>query len=151
MKTLANQADREEILRRLATVRPESKRRWGKMSAQRMICHLTDSFRGVTGEKSLARMNIPLRGVVRWIALHTSVPWKKNLRTMPEMNQEIGGTPPTEFQKDVQELRRLFDKFTQQPRTFEWTPHPIFLQLTDEEWMIWGYRHMDHHLRQFGA
>jgi hypothetical protein len=27
--------------------------------------------------------------------------------------------------------------------------HPIFAALTREEWLIWGYRHTDHHLRQF--
>lgn len=152
MKTLGNQADREEILRRLATVQPGSARLWGKMSAHQMICHLADSFRGVMGEKSLKPMqNVPLRGVIRWVALHTPLPWTKSLKTMPEMDQEIDGTPPAEFQSDVRELRRLFEKFTQQPRTFAWTPHPIFLEMSDSEWMIWGYRHMDHHLRQFGA
>jgi hypothetical protein len=29
--------------------------------------------------------------------------------------------------------------------------HPIFGELTDSERMRWGYLHMDHHLRQFGA
>ena len=29
--------------------------------------------------------------------------------------------------------------------------HPMFGDLTRGEWGRWGYRHMDHHLTQFGV
>jgi hypothetical protein len=51
----------------------------------------------------------------------------------------------------LRELRGLIDRFTRQPRDFELQMHPIFGAMTEEEWMRWGYLHMDHHLRQFGA
>ena len=28
--------------------------------------------------------------------------------------------------------------------------HPVFGGMTREEWLLWGYAHVDHHLRQFG-
>ena len=62
-----------------------------------------------------------------------------------------GGTPPAEMERDLRELRGLIDRFTRQPRDFELQMHPIFGRLTEEEWMRWGYLHMDHHLRQFEA
>ena len=58
---------------------------------------------------------------------------------------------PGVLEGDVQELLRLLDRFTRQPRDFSWHPHPIFGAMTDAEWMRWGYLHTDHHLRQFGA
>ncbi len=70
---------------------------------------------------------------------------------MPEMDQEIGGTRPVEFDGDVRELRRLLERFTRQPRDFSWRPHPIFGEMTEKDWMRWGYLHMDHHFRQFGV
>ncbi len=30
-------------------------------------------------------------------------------------------------------------------------PHSFFGRLTPEEWAILQYKHLDHHLRQFGA
>jgi hypothetical protein len=152
MKTLANANDREEILRRMGAVRPECVRKWGKMSAHQMVCHLADSFRGVMGEKPLAPMpGLFGRRIIKWLALDVPLPWAHGLKTMPEMDQEIGGTRPVEFAGDVRDLRGLFERFTTEPRDFKWKPHPIFLEMSDAEWMKWGYRHMDHHFKQFGV
>jgi hypothetical protein len=152
MKTLGNVEDREEIAERLGRVRAESARRWGKMSAHGMVCHLSDSFRGVMGEKALAvKPSTFGRGFMKWAALRLPMSWPHGTQTMPEMDQEIGGTRPEEFESDMRELRRLFERFTREPRDFPWRPHPIFLEMSEEEWMRWGYLHMDHHLRQFGV
>jgi len=38
------------------------------------------------------------------------------------------------------------------PKTsFGWPSHPILGGMSDAAWLRWGYLHMDHHLRQFGA
>jgi hypothetical protein len=151
-KTLANEPDKQEILERLEKVRRDSLRQWGKMTAPQMVCHLCDSFRGVMGEKPLSRAKgFYLRRLLKWIALDVPLHWAHGLKTMPEMDQQIGGTPPAEFERDVRELRRLLDRFTHEPRDFQWTPHPFFLEMSDKDWMRWGYLHMDHHFRQFGV
>jgi hypothetical protein len=43
------------------------------------------------------------------------------------------------------------DRFLRVPRDFEFADHAIFGPLSEQEWMIWAYRHSDHHLRQFGV
>jgi hypothetical protein len=150
MKTLADVQCRSEILERLGRVRAESQRRWGKMTAHQMVCHLGDSFRGVTGEKALASRAGLLGGLMKWGALYVPLKWPHGFKTMPEMDQEIGGTQPTEFAADVKELRRLLERFAVEPRDFAWRAHPIFGVMVDRDWMRWGYLHMDHHFRQFG-
>jgi len=52
MKTMARPRDKAEIVRRLKMVRPDCKRKWGRMSAHQMVCHLSDSFRMVTRQKA---------------------------------------------------------------------------------------------------
>ena len=152
MKTLQNQADRDALVQRLGKIRPDSEPRWGKMSAHQMICHLSDSFRGVMGEKELKPAPRSFAGkFVKWVALYAPMPWPHGVKTRPEMDQRIGGTLPGDFAADVRELRRLFEKFTRRPMEFQWRPHPIFLEMSEKDWMRWGYLHMDHHLRQFGA
>ncbi len=48
-------ADKTEILTRLRALRPDSARRWGRMSAHQMVCHLSDAFRMATGERPETR------------------------------------------------------------------------------------------------
>jgi hypothetical protein len=88
---------------------------------------------------------------MRWTALWLPFPWPHGFPARAEWDQRIGGTAPTQFEADMAELHRIFKRFTQQPRTFEWCEHVIFGHMSDAEWRRLGYRHMDHHLRQFGA
>jgi hypothetical protein len=152
MKTLARERDKAEILRRLRAVRPESARRWGRMSAHQMVCHLSDSFRMVAGQKPASHATGPLqRTVVKWIALYLPLRWPAGIRTRPELDQELGGTKPLEFAADVAELEALLDLFTSSNGSFEGQLHPIFGRMSEARWLRWAYVHMDHHLRQFGA
>jgi hypothetical protein len=152
MKTLGDAETKREILARLQLVGPESGRRWGRMTAPQMICHLADSFRGVMGERTLSKAPSFLpRKFVKWVALDLPIQWPHGTKTMPEVDQEAGGTPPKEFASDVEELKVLMQRFSASERDFKWSPHPFFGSMTEGEWMRWGYRHMDHHLRQFGV
>ena len=64
---------------------------------------------------------------------------------------EGGGTQPTEFDSDRKRLTRLFEVFVRTAWAGECDRHPLFGHLTPSEWLRWGYRHADHHLRQFGV
>lgn len=154
-RTLAHSTDKQRIVERLHRIQPSSARLWGKMTAAQMICHLADSFRVTIGEKpwtteriSITRIPVP-SWFIKWLALELPLPWPRGVETRPEVDQEGGGTPPEEFQADRNELLRLLDRFTRQPRDFEWQPHPMLGLMEDADWMRWGYLHMDHHLRQF--
>jgi uncharacterized protein DUF1569 len=152
MKSLSNQRDKEEVLRRLREVGSESSRRWGRMSAHQMICHLNDSFKAAMGEKAISRASRLLPGrLMKLFALYVPLRWPHGVPTMPEMNQERGGTRPGEFAADVAELERLLDRITVEQTDFNWGVHPLFGAMPDRDWLRWGYLHMDHHLRQFGV
>ncbi|MGD0295939.1 MAG: DUF1569 domain-containing protein [Bryobacteraceae bacterium] len=152
MKTLANLEDKQNTLERLARVQPDHRAHWGRMSAHQMLCHLNDSFLAVMGEKYVSPASGPLqRTVVKWVALYTPIPWPKGVPTRPEMDQLIGGTMPVEFERDQKALVTVIERFSNPKRNFEWSPHPIFGNMPDPAWLRWGYRHTDHHLRQFGV
>ena len=152
MKTLAREADVQELLQRIKNVRPDSARRWGRMSASQMICHLTDAFRMATGEKAVTGTpTFRDRTIIKWIALHLPLAWPEGtIRTVPEVDQEIGGTTPIEFARDVAELEARLRAFAVR-RGAQRPPHPIFGQLSEWQWLRWGYLHVDHHLRQFNC
>jgi hypothetical protein len=153
VKTLARPGDKAEVLRRLRTVRPDSARRFGRMSAHQMVCHLSDSFRAVMGRRPVSHeSDVFSRTVVKWLALYAPFPWPTGFATRPELDQVAGaGTAPGEFAADVAELETLVDAFSATPSAGDRKAHPIFGAMSDAAWLRWGYLHMDHHLRQFGA
>jgi len=152
MKTIAQEAYKAEILRRLRTVRPDSVRRWGKMSPHQMICHLSDAYRMATRQKTVSDASGVLqRTLVKWIALYLPLPWPPGVMTRPEVDQQCSGTRPTDFAADVGELEALLELMSTRGNSFDWPAHPIFGGMSHAEWLRWAYLHADHHLRQFGA
>jgi hypothetical protein len=150
MKTLLSRRDQNEVLDRLTTVRPDSQPGWGTMSAHRMICHLSDSFRASLGEKYISPSSTFLKHtLLKWAALWVPLPWPRGIKTRPEMDQQQGGTPPAEFASDLEKLRILFQRFCSWQGEF--APHAMLGQMSRTERMRHAYLHMDHHLRQFGA
>ncbi len=106
--TLLHPAARGEILRRIEALRPESERRWGRMTAHQMTCHLSDACRAALDERPVPVIGtLWERTVIRWLAIHTNVKWPQGVRTAPEADQEIGGTRPTEFARDTRRSTRI--------------------------------------------
>jgi hypothetical protein len=150
MKTLAHVRDRDELVGRLRTVRPDSPARWGRMSAHQMVCHLADGFRMAAGDKEVSPASGPLqRSLVKWIALYLPLAWPAGIPTRPETDQTIGGTKPLEFASDVARVELLLTAFAASPSVRS-RPHPIFGPMSHGAWLRWAYLHTDHHLRQFG-
>jgi hypothetical protein len=141
--------NKSEILDRIASLRPDSARRWGKMTCHQMVVHLSDSYLCGLGEKIASPQKPPIpQGIMKWGALYVPLKWPRGVPTRPEMEQGIGGTAPTEFNQDRETLIALVTRFASaNPQS----NHPIFGRMTEKDWLRWGYLHSDHHLRQFGV
>ena len=149
MSTLADPNVRTTCYERLARLKPDSGRKWGRMTAHQMVCHLNDSFLVGMGDKYASpASNAFTRTVVKWVALRSPLPWPHGVATRPEVEQGRGGTAPVEWGRDCDELRRLIGAFAER-ETFG--KHPIFGEMSQVDWRVWGYRHVDHHFRQFGV
>jgi hypothetical protein len=152
VKTLARQRDHAEILQRLRLVQPESARRWGRMSVHQMVCHLNDSFRVMTGERTASpAAGLLQRTIVKWVALYVPLRWPAGIRTRPEIDQEQGGTVPADFESDIAQLKALLEFVPANAARFDGHLHPIFGRMSEVDWLRWAYLHTDHHFRQFGA
>ena len=153
MKSLASRTDVDALRERLLTVRADSPRRWGQMSAHQMICHLRDAFLMGTSEVPVSDVShVANRTVVKWIALYVPARWPRGIQTRPEIDQILGGgSRPAGFYEDVAELVTLLETVATDRQFFNGRGHPIFGRLSRTAWLRWGYLHVDHHLRQFGA
>jgi len=152
MKTLRSPRHKQEILQRVQAIRPNSERRWGRMTPHQMLCHLSDSYRMFMGVRPVKPEAVPYpRSLMKFVALWVPIPWPHGFKAAPELDQEKAGTPPLQFEADRRDLCNLIDCFTRRPIDFEYQPHPHFGQMSETAWMRLGYLHADHHLRQFGA
>jgi hypothetical protein len=153
MRSLANPGDVAELRRRIQLVRVDSPRGWGQMTAAQMLCHLHDAFLVATGTRPASSVaHLGNRTVIKWIALYGPVRWPQGVPTRPEIDQVAGGgTAPAAFDQDVAALLTILDQAATDDHFFRARAHPIFGPLSRAAWLRWGWLHIDHHLRQFGA
>lgn len=149
-RTLANPADAEAVLARLERLAPDARRRWGRMTAGEMCCHLADAFRTGLGEVTPNPLGVfGLRGALpKWLALSVPLPWPHGIPGPAEVDPRKQGTPPAGFIADRDRLRELTRRFIAD--VDDRHPHPMFGRMSRADWLRWGWLHLDHHLRQFG-
>jgi len=76
---------------------------------------------------------------------------KGKVKTVKELDQEKGGTQPTDFEADRKTLLTMMEQFIAQETSYQFARHPAFGSLSREKWGKLAYLHLDHHLRQFGV
>ena len=149
MPDFLNDNDNAALVARIQALRPDSARQWGKMSAGQMLVHCADQLRVSTGEKPVTSVRIPgfLKPLVKWLLISRMKEFKRNMRTMRELDSEAGMSAPTTFEADQAALLALLapDRY---PATG--VSHPVFGHLTAPEFGRVTWQHLDHHLRQFG-
>lgn len=147
MKTLFDLECREEVARRLDKLGPQSTRHWGTMTVPRALSHMGDQLALALGEIEVK----PVRGPMGWppfnlLAIYF-MPWPKNVKTAPELLQ----TRIEDIDEARQRLMDLIHQFVARGEQGQFTAHPLFGRLGGRAWAHLAYRHLDHHLRQFGA
>src|SRR5262245_48188406 len=150
MSNVFRDGSHEQLLARLDRLRPDSARRWGRMNAHQAVCHLNDSLKAALRERPVQARTLTLRRrVVRFVAFTLPLRWPHGYRTSPEMDAEKGGTRPDVFERDVAVLKSLLQRFVA-TQGAGINPHYAWGDLSPGMWGRYVYRHLDHHLRQFG-
>ena len=149
MKSLFDREAYNEIMQRMGTLTPQSERQWGKMDVAQMLAHCKEAFKVPLSDKKMPRMFMGV--LMAWMfksKLYNDDPWKKNLPTAPNFiikdERDFGG--------EKGELSDMIKRFHEAgPDNVGKFPHPFFGTFTKEQWGKSMYKHLDHHLRQFGA
>jgi hypothetical protein len=149
MKSLFDPNVNKEMIERIQQLKPDSKAEWGKMSVSQMVTHAQFPFKVAFEEMKLKRGIIGiLFGGLAKKKLGGSAPFQKNLPT--DKNFIVKNEP--DFETEVNKLKNLVEDFSKKgPSALTKQPHPFFGKLTSEEWDNLMYKHLDHHLRQFGT
>jgi hypothetical protein len=134
---------------RIERLTPERAGAWGKMTAPQMVCHLADSLKMALGELPVVSKKVPIRFAPLKQLIVYWAPFPKNAPTAPELTVRA----PAEWSADLADLQGLVDRLCTRGAdpNAAWPEHPAFGRLSHRAWGVLVYRHMDHHLRQFGA
>ena len=151
MKTLFDATVANQIKSRLQNLEPQSERRWGKMTAPQMLAHCSVSMQWAVGELVPEKGALPTRLMGRLIkpmVLRNEDPLRKNSPTATSLIV----ADERNLDKERDRLSGLIDKFAAGgPAGCTRNPHSFFGKMKPEEWAILMYKHLDHHLRQFGV
>jgi len=149
MKNLFQQEAVDEVLSRLDRLRPASPRQWGRMDAGQMMAHCSAALDMASG-----RLNPPRIFIGRLIGpfvkpIYTNdKPFSKNNPT----DKKLVVSDQRDFLHEQEQLKQKIRQFHEGGEA-QCTrhPHPFFGALTPQDWSRGMYKHLDHHLRQFGA
>lgn len=150
MKNLFEPAAVTEVKERIARLRPNSERQWGKMTPAQMLAHCAAGMQMATGELRAPRVFIGrlLGGLVKRSMLQRGMPMRRNAPT----DSRLRIADERDLGVESRRLGEMIDRFAAGgPAACTTHPHPFFGPLTPTEWATLMYVHLDHHLRQFNA
>ncbi|MGC4020921.1 MAG: DUF1569 domain-containing protein [Cyclobacteriaceae bacterium] len=150
MKTLFDSSVASEMVIRIEKISPQSLKAWGKMNVEQMLAHAGSALEMSMGTINPKRIFIGrIIGPIFRKKYSDETPFEPG---SPTSNELVTLGLSKDFEKEKERLISLVKKFsfggeaivTQQP-------HPFFGPLTPREWGVGMYKHLDHHLRQFGG
>jgi hypothetical protein len=148
MGSILNESERTAICNRLRSLSASSTARWGRMNVTGMLEHLQLSARMAVGELTVASVNkrvfqmFPLKHLILYV-----LPFPKGAPTAPELLPAAAES----FEGELASLLTLLDRIGAGPRDGSGPAHPLFGPMSRREWGAVTYKHVDHHLKQFGA
>ena len=134
-KSIYDDGTLSEFMTRVENLKADAVRQWGTMNVSQMLAHCSAVFEAALGDKPLKRSFIGLVfGRMAKPMLTNDKPFKQNIPT----DKGFIVTDTAGFSQGG-------------PATMENRKHPFFGTMTAKEWSTSQVKHLDHHLRQFGA
>jgi Protein of unknown function (DUF1569) len=150
MKNLFETATAKEVKERIGRIGPNSMRQWGKMTAPQAMAHCSTAMEWAVGDILPPRMFLGriFGPIAKSQVLKDEKPMARNAPTAKSLmvadERDLG--------KECARLSALVERFAAGgPQGCTRHPHTFFGPLTPGEWAALMYKHIDHHLRQFGV
>ncbi len=150
IKSVFNSADIAELKARINKLTPQTTSLWGKMNVSQMLAHTNVSYEIAYTDKHPkpnAFMRLILKAIVKNVVVGPK-PYKRNTPTA----KAFLITDERDFEKEKNRLIEYLDHTLQLGKDhFEGKESLSFGRLTADEWNVLFYKHLDHHLQQFGV
>ncbi len=146
MKTFFDQKNQDELQQRLQKLSAQTACLWGKMSAAQMLAHCTATLQMPVGDIQVKRTPLSLIGWMFKGMLVNGKPFSKNSPTASEFVVR----DERDFQTENERFLHAFQKVALGPGLITCFKHPFFGSMSTDDWGHLIYKHLDHHLQQFG-
>lgn len=151
MKSLFNPEDLEETRNRIFLIKENFEPKWGRMNAAQMFRHCDKILQVALGKLILPKRNL----LIQTIGIITKI-------EMKIFNNGIPGNMPTfdkvkvsencNFEKSRENLLKTLDEFIRKAEKNNLlSEHQLFGKMTKQDWGFLEYKHINHHLKQFGV
>ena len=149
MKNLFEASSATEIRNRIERLRPDSERRWGVMNVAQMMAHCSAWLEIAAGEKTPPRSLMGrIVGRLAKKSILGEAPVRRNMPTMESLIM----SGERQFAEEQKRLIDWVGRFSAGgPEQCTTHPHSFFGPMTPVECATMGYKHLDHHLRQFST
>jgi Protein of unknown function (DUF1569) len=150
MKNLYEPETTKQVQSRIAQLRPDSQRQWGTMNAAQAMAHCSVAMEWAVGDRIPERMFVGriIGKMIKPMVLKDDQPMRRNSPTA----KALIVADERDLERERTRLRELIDRFVAAgPQGCTTLPHSFFGRLKPNEWAILMYKHLDHHLRQFGV
>jgi len=140
----------EELISRINKLEPNSSALWGKMNSAQMLAHCNVSYDLVYTEKYPKPgfiMRLILKAFVKNSVVNEKT-YAKNLQTGPQFRISDERQFETEKSKLIDNIRKTQELGKD---WFEGRESHSFGKLSSEEWNNMFFKHLEHHLGQFGV
>ncbi|WP_228408223.1 MULTISPECIES: DUF1569 domain-containing protein [unclassified Chryseobacterium] len=150
-KSLHNPEDFKEIINRISCLKENSPKKWGKMNVSQMMRHCSDVL--LVPQKKVILPSI--HSVFRWIGIATKI-------EMQIFNNGIPRNMPTfrklivnfecDFDAEKENLLKILCDYRHHFENGNLPlHHELFGRMKEKDWGFLEYKHLDHHLKQFGT
>jgi hypothetical protein len=149
MNSLFDTQTAEEILQRIDNLKVDSPRTWGKMDVAQMMAHCVAGLETAVGDRNPPQ-SLFGKVVGRFMKgmLTDDKPMSKNLPTSPQFTI----VDVRDFEREKSRLITLTKRLSEGGEDgITKNPHPFFGKITPIQWSSGQWKHLDHHLRQFGV
>lgn len=138
-----------QIIDRATQLQSDSKAVWGKMNVTEMLLHCNLCNEQILAGGDFIKKTTASQYLLRILALYIAPTFKKGLHGDPR-NETKGRINTSQFEMEKARFTEIIRRFPDHkgPLTL---PHVAFGNISSHQWGIAAYKHMDHHLRQFGV
>jgi hypothetical protein len=149
LPSIFNSKETEKLVARIERLSSESQPLWGKMSVAQMMAHCALPY-------EMDHRNPPKIGFfLKWMM---KLFFKKSMLNDQPYHRNIQTAPPFRMvqEKEFYEERKRLIALIQASQAmgegyYQGLPHYALGPLSSKEWSTLLFKHLDHHLRQFGV
>lgn len=136
-----------KVVDRVQSLIESSEAQWGRMSVDQMLHHCQGPLHIILEKNTYGLKPSWFAKTFFKKSMYSDKLWKKNLPTLKAFRE----TESYDFEEEKGKLLDLINELGTHRDKSEWQEHPTFGYFTPEQWGKMHYKHLDHHLRQFGA